>query len=372
MKESPGRYINPFLSDEENDKVNCITNLDDGMFEKSLEPSNVRSESLEKAKEVYIDKNVTCYEENGYNVVKDICVDEGLSNEEMVKCDKEQHELSCSPVVGDGDKHDDMIKDDIDTQLKSSMLEDCCKNSCLSSVTEDDNVPSSHASDKIELFVESNIRPDNSTQNGEEELDSSSNLLNDSIRVLSEDKLNSSSNLVNNSISVLEAADNSVNGVNQQLSEQQSTGSEPNEPRPTSHTFDIPNEIKTEEITNSDSDDVKPSTASGSHELLLNTESPPNHLDMASNNILAAPRGGGETSFSMAGSVSGHITFLGPITSAGSISHRSDGSNTSVRSFAFPILQNEWNSSPVRMAKADPRQSRKHRGWRQALLCCRF
>ncbi|KAI7726301.1 hypothetical protein M8C21_014357 [Ambrosia artemisiifolia] len=343
MKESPGRYINPFLSDEENDKVNCITNLDDGMFEKSLEPSNVRSESIEKAKEVYIDKNVTCYEENGYNVVKDICVDEGLSNEEMIRFDKEQHELSCSPVVGDGDKHDDMIKDDIDTQLKSSTLEDCCKNSSLSSVTEDDNVPSSHASDKIELFVESNIRPDSSTQNDEEELDSSSNLL-------------------NNSISILETADNGVNGVNQQLSEQQSTGSEPNEPRPTNH----------EEITNSDSDDVKPSTASGSHELLLKTESPPNHLDMASNNILAAPRGGGETSFSMAGSVSGHITFLGPITSAGSISHRSDGSNTSVRSFAFPILQNEWNSSPVRMAKADPRQSRKHRGWRQALLCCRF
>ncbi|XP_038892056.1 uncharacterized protein LOC120081347 isoform X2 [Benincasa hispida] len=57
---------------------------------------------------------------------------------------------------------------------------------------------------------------------------------------------------------------------------------------------------------------------------------------------------------------------------SGSISLRSDSSTTSTRSFAFPILQSEWNSSPVRMAKADRRHLRKHRGWRQGILCCRF
>ncbi|MFS8021639.1 putative protein BREAKING OF ASYMMETRY IN THE STOMATAL LINEAGE [Helianthus anomalus] len=328
MKESPERYTNPFLSDDEND----------GKFEKSLEPSNDASESVNKAKEEYIDKNVTECQlpENGFNVVKDICVDEGLSlsHGEMIKCDKEHHELSCNPIT---------VKDDLDTQLKTSPLEDC-DDTCLFSVTEDDNVPSSNASDKIKLFVDSNIGPDNSMQNAEEKLDSSSNLLNN----------------------------NGVNHVDQQLCEQQSNVSEANEPRQTNQTIDVLNEIKMEENTTSSSDNVKLATASRPHDLLLNTESAHNNHDMGSSNITVAARGGGESSFSMAGSVSGHITFLGPITSAGSISHRSDGSNSSVRSFAFPILQNEWNSSPVRMAKADPKHSRKHRGWRQALMCCGF
>ncbi|XP_011102097.1 uncharacterized protein LOC105180144 isoform X1 [Sesamum indicum] len=76
----------------------------------------------------------------------------------------------------------------------------------------------------------------------------------------------------------------------------------------------------------------------------------------------------GETSFSAAGLIS----YSGPIAFSGSLSHRSDGSTTSGRSFAFPVLQSEWNSSPVRMAKADRRHFRKHKGWRLGLLCCRF
>ncbi|XP_073303576.1 uncharacterized protein [Primulina huaijiensis] len=77
----------------------------------------------------------------------------------------------------------------------------------------------------------------------------------------------------------------------------------------------------------------------------------------------------GESSFTAAG---GLITFSGPIAYTGSLSLRSDGSAASGRSFAFPILQSEWNSSPVRMAKADGRHFRKHKGWRSGLLCCRF
>ncbi|KAI3731647.1 hypothetical protein L1987_62836 [Smallanthus sonchifolius] len=346
MKESPGRYINPFLSDEENDKLNFTTNLDDEKFEKSLEPSI--SESFQKPKEVYIDKNVTecqlpemitCYEESGFNVVKDICVDEGLSHGEIIKCDKEHHELLCNPITVNGDKHDDMSKDDLDSQLISTPLnQDYYKNTSLFSVTEDDNVPSNSGSDNIKVFVESNIDPDNSMQNGEEKLDSSSDSLNNSIRVL-------------------EPTDNGVNDVDQQLSEAQQ--------------IDIPNEIKMEENnTTSDSENVEPATTSGPHEPPLSIQSIPNHHDMASSNITVAARGGGESSFSMAGPISGLITYSGPITASGSISHRSDGSNSSVRSFTFPILQNEWNSSPVRMAKMDTKQSRKHRGWRQAVVCC--
>ncbi|KAL4384456.1 hypothetical protein GQ457_15G004500 [Hibiscus cannabinus] len=83
-------------------------------------------------------------------------------------------------------------------------------------------------------------------------------------------------------------------------------------------------------------------------------------------------RGNGESSFSLAGPVSGLITYSGPIAYSGNLSLRSDSSATSTRSFAFPTLQPEWDSSPVRMAKADRRHYRKHRGWRQGILCCRF
>lgn len=65
------------------------------------------------------------------------------------------------------------------------------------------------------------------------------------------------------------------------------------------------------------------------------------------------------------------IVSSGYIPYSGNISHRSDSSTTSARSFAFPSLQPEWNCSPVRMAKAD-RRLKKHRGWRTGILCCRF
>ncbi|CAA2981179.1 Hypothetical predicted protein [Olea europaea subsp. europaea] len=76
----------------------------------------------------------------------------------------------------------------------------------------------------------------------------------------------------------------------------------------------------------------------------------------------------GESSFSNAGL----ITFSGPISHSGSLSLRSDTSAASARSFAFPVLQSEWNSSPIRMAKADSRHFRRRRSWRSGLLCCRF
>ena len=42
--------------------------------------------------------------------------------------------------------------------------------------------------------------------------------------------------------------------------------------------------------------------------------------------------------------------------------------------FCFLIhrLQNEWNSSPVKMAKADRRRLREDRGWGYRILCCKF
>ncbi|XP_022884221.1 uncharacterized protein LOC111400964 [Olea europaea var. sylvestris] len=76
----------------------------------------------------------------------------------------------------------------------------------------------------------------------------------------------------------------------------------------------------------------------------------------------------GESSFSDAGL----ITFSGPISYSGSLSLRSDTGAASARSFAFPVLQSEWNISPVRMEKADRRHFRRRRSWRSGLLCCKF
>ncbi|XP_027914355.1 uncharacterized protein LOC114173892 isoform X1 [Vigna unguiculata] len=81
----------------------------------------------------------------------------------------------------------------------------------------------------------------------------------------------------------------------------------------------------------------------------------------------------GESSFSAVGPVSGRISYSGPVPYSGSISLRSDSSTTSTRSFAFPIIQSEWNSSPVRMAKADRGHHRKQRCcWTGGFLCCKF
>ncbi|GAB4840167.1 hypothetical protein Ancab_020932 [Ancistrocladus abbreviatus] len=80
----------------------------------------------------------------------------------------------------------------------------------------------------------------------------------------------------------------------------------------------------------------------------------------------------GETSFSAVVIPPSSITYSGPIAYSGSISLRSESSAGSTRSFAFPILQTEWNSSPVRMAKADQRQFQKQKGWIRSLICCRF
>ncbi|CAH1419541.1 unnamed protein product [Lactuca virosa] len=311
MKESDKKYTNPFLSDQENDKLNLWNNKEheDSINEDNF-TTNLEDENFKKAKEMYIDKRVTefmaCYdEESGFHVVKDICVDNGLSHDEKIEIDKKDHELSCEhdtdTVTVNGDKHDDTGKD-------------CYKNTDLCSVTKDEldtDFPIQKHS--TEDMIEGNFDKDISSQNTSQGKDDTKECGNkEKVENVSEDDNDLKSFVESN---VIQTTENCI------------------------------------------------------HEVLSDTQSAPNH-DMASSNIMAANQlqrgGGGETSFSLAGPVSGQITYCG------SISHRSDSSNTSVRSFAFPILQTEWNSSPVRMVKVERRGSRKHRGWRQALMCCKF
>lgn len=71
-------------------------------------------------------------------------------------------------------------------------------------------------------------------------------------------------------------------------------------------------------------------------------------------------------------SAASFIAFSGLIAYSGSLSLRSDGSATSTRSFAFPLLLSEEDRSPVRMENTDLRHFQKHKDWRSGLLCCRF
>ncbi|CAL9047045.1 uncharacterized protein LOC135617704 isoform X1 [Musa acuminata AAA Group] len=83
------------------------------------------------------------------------------------------------------------------------------------------------------------------------------------------------------------------------------------------------------------------------------------------------PNNHGDLHFSGPSYLSGPKVSSGHIAYSGSISLRSESSTTSTHSFAFPILQAEWNTSPIRMVKADRRHLRKYR-WRTGLFCCKF
>ncbi|KAL5216083.1 hypothetical protein ABZP36_007484 [Zizania latifolia] len=103
---------------------------------------------------------------------------------------------------------------------------------------------------------------------------------------------------------------------------------------------------------------------------LVQTESVPDSAKVTPRTVIRNPF---ESSFSGPSITSGPLTPSGHIAYSGNISLRSDSSTTSTRSFAFPVLQTEWNSSPVKMAKADRRRLRRDRGcWAYRVLCCKF
>lgn len=77
----------------------------------------------------------------------------------------------------------------------------------------------------------------------------------------------------------------------------------------------------------------------------------------------------GPIAFSGMLSYSGMISYSGQIPYSGNLSLHSD-SSTSTRSFAFPILASEWNSSPAKIGPPDSRYFRRRRRWRPR-FCCR-
>ncbi|XP_076909847.1 uncharacterized protein LOC143567266 isoform X3 [Bidens hawaiensis] len=206
MKESPRRYTNPFLSDEENEKLNLWTqeledsNIGDDNLRNPLEPP----EFCEKETELFTDKNVlecefpellTCYKEGAFHV-KDICVDENsnemLNPEQLKFSTTEDYYLESNAKVDTGlpvlepsnnlDEVTETKSDAIDTETPAQDLQDSVPDHKDSN---DGNGNSKSAPDEFKASSESvtvskatvNNGSDMLLQSDEEKINSSDDLL---------------------------------------------------------------------------------------------------------------------------------------------------------------------------------------------------
>lgn len=289
----------------------------------------------------YMDKNVTacdspeivvCYKKSTYHVVKDICVDEGVPVQEKflfdekdsVRCNSEDLVGTKSPEDRNGKLDGSELCNDPKTNqdVEESPREDFADaEGSSSSCNQDHLIVTREAKDSLTSEIEVAT-----LENGLKESKTLGDILSweDEPKPLEEQ---SQPQLQEKGRDEPKEAEEKLSSV------PTTTSQEPNKPF---------------------NDNQQPSLVVG---------------DTLEDNKLISS-GFGETSFSAAEavSISGHITYTGPIAFSGSLSVRSDASTTSGRSFAFPVLQSEWNSSPVRMAKPE---KRRHKGWRQILLCCR-
>uniref|UniRef100_A0A5B6ZT01 18S pre-ribosomal assembly protein gar2-related n=1 Tax=Davidia involucrata TaxID=16924 RepID=A0A5B6ZT01_DAVIN len=379
----------------------------------------------------YTDKNVMecelpelviCYKESTYHVVKDICIDEGVPSNSMdnilIERSKDEHKGQCMFVPSNGDENSDITKERVEIELlfpdglKSSSEKDCDKDAANVCGTKEKvgiellTPDGSESSSEIDYDKEASKQccsedaskqhcSEDSMQTDEANCTATGNIAD---VVWREKSMHNSMLLVQEFSgqkslkSLLESSDYGVCEV-KQVSDQiscvetilespagVSAAEESNKSNPASDIF-YNSKVESGAIT-FDFNSYTPAASSRDrspknvdHEKTLESGNEPKHEDGISDSLSVSSQvqhGYGESSFSAAGAASGLITYSGPIAYSGSISLRSDSSTTSTRSFAFPVLQSEWNSSPVRMAKADRRHLRKHRGWRQGLLCCRF
>ncbi|KAL3367777.1 hypothetical protein AABB24_008904 [Solanum stoloniferum] len=395
-----------FLDDKENETID------------SDSPFTSHSELFENNKHFYSDKGVTdhelpeltvCYRENNFNMVKDICMDEGVPAVDKVLIESWKDGQPSTSVSVDADEEqqsntrksvdmgstiasisqDSSFKDakniavTRDTEIeatgapvpngfnpslennankdadKDSYLEDLLMifgSKCTTNASEKPSSPNT-----VVRVEESNIK----TSDGDQ-----STLQPDQVpseQTLKSQTAVSAPDQTNNKGNSKEGVGTSIFYVNLTKPESTKTteGGVGNLPE---HSH-MPKAVSVHKNGNSDNNSASSqvpfaNTADNVHQQHLESQ------NMANGQGHFAD---GEASFSAArGPISGSITYSGPISYSGSVSLRSESSTTSTRSFAFPVLQNEWNSSPVRMAKAERRRLSKQKGWKQGLLCCRF
>ncbi|XP_048228918.1 uncharacterized protein LOC8264664 isoform X2 [Ricinus communis] len=390
--------------------------------------TSLKIESFDKDSVFYIDKNVMepelpelvlCYKENTYHVVKDICVDEGVPSQENFLFDTSvDQEKLCPYLIPEKDIKSEIQKERVDLDMSTQYLSKndnsfkCdSKESMAIAEIEDDAMEeiANYTSKETFSLGELLLMPEVVA-----ELSHSKSLLNSTDEAEQLSIQRPSENIVLATASACEESKYATEQfllvtpavdplVEESGHEEAKLGTltSDSSPKASDHGHDevilasLAPSYATEEPENGAKAAKSPShtldsvsdlnssapTASGGEEGSqvggsehLESRNSSRHEDTS----ITEPFSGqlqyshGESSFSAAGPLSGLISYSGPIAYSGSLSLRSDSSTTSTRSFAFPILQSEWNSSPVRMAKADRRHFRKHRSWRQGLLCCRF
>ncbi|KAF8378540.1 hypothetical protein HHK36_029883 [Tetracentron sinense] len=341
-------------------------------------------ELSEKEMGFYTDKSVAecdlseliiCFEEGSYHLVKDICIDEGMLSLEnnFVENGEGDHKGLCSSLPSDVDENSDLTQE---MEGIASNILDGMKSS----------VENDHKKDVSDHCVS-----DNMMQKGEGNLDASDKIANDVpykeevmpenmllVRELDTENSHPDSSTFNGDEGERQSHQDPSKEA---ILENTAVASAADDLNCTSMTNEVPFNSKVESGSITFDFDFDSTLAiSGSEESSQNADfkPPPESPNMsgledgtldsltASSRSFFIQHGHEESSFSAVGPLSG------PIPYSGSISLRSDSSTTSTRSFAFPILPSEWNASPVKMSKADRRHFRKHGGWRQGLLCCRF
>lgn len=410
------------LSDGE-DSVNVAENKSANSTNPFLDPSCDDNLSQKKM-ELYTDKTVTecelpelivCFKEGSYSIIKDICIDEGLPSVDKFFIqngavpDKEL--FTC--LEPDMKVSNELAKDmgrttepNIDCQIEMDGA-----NQCVSELDEgnvkarDENMVSDDLKVQTRFLVEGckidspyescNIYGDDVQHNNDKDLsfvereESLTIASKEKDRVESEFPIQEYDN--NNSSRVSCDTDGSVS-QRQSYEDMSEDGGSANSLRSStaaqedeSTNSNQVGEGETAGTVTLDSDSLPPPTTSGREED-PNTQKSEfqraihtvNILGLEEDSQTASSRsffiqhGHGESSFSSAGPFSGPLAYTDPASYSGSISHRSDSSTTSTRSFAFPVLHSEWNSSPVKMVKPDRRHLRKHRGWKLCFPCCRY
>ncbi|GKV00682.1 hypothetical protein SLEP1_g13336 [Rubroshorea leprosula] len=400
--------------------MNDLTNVKEkeaGNFLILQSRSRKNVDSFERDSDIYMDKSVmerqlpelvVCYKENICSVVKDICIDEGVPTQDKFLITSDMADTSiCKFLPCENDQDTKMVEGKLDSDMSSPVVSlspeqnishigipDQCdpkdlrlteeaKNNTRESTTMFESqeltlgelllMPESgtESYDLIspsrkgigvghQLFQTSSekqmLRPELVSTAGElndgcEEMFLPSPALAPAVEESNKDK----------KVPVLSPAEVCVSEISTEGSLVNQVSNECK-----AETGSIPIEFDSSAPTASSREECQQNTY---HELLETRNT--SQLEDADGQLISnkLQHGHGESSFSTSTSLK---CSSGPIAYSGSMSHRSDSSTTSTHSFAFPILQSEWNSSPVRMARADRKRFRKHGGWRQGLLCCRF
>ncbi|GFZ21492.1 18S pre-ribosomal assembly protein gar2-like protein [Actinidia rufa] len=307
--------------------------------EKELCEKNTGLYAVKNAMQCELPELVVCYEENTHHVVKDICVDEGVPFEDKILIKSENDKGGVTVASEDND----LLSAD-----GSKLLSETDSN--------EDEASDYGAKEKagIELLLADALQSlldndfDHDISTGEETYKIVDEVSRDKFVTSTMPSLQKCSKY--QSLKSLESPEFDGNQVEKRKDQIQSSEAKCESPVAVSAaeesskssvvnvlnynskvenatiTFDF-NSLKSAAIGREDNPD------DANRERLFKTDSVSDNSGIGSE----SQRGHGESSFSMAGPVSGLITFSGPMTSSCSVSLRSDSSTTSTRSFAFPM-----------------------------------